>query len=56
MEVKERSDGSDLEEELKQRCKALADKEQVYAELLKAYLAIEAVYQKIYAKTHKIQA
>jgi len=56
VKVKERSGGSGLEEELKQLRKALANKEQAYAKLHKACLAIAAAYQKIYAKTHKIQA
>jgi hypothetical protein len=55
MEVKERTIESDLADEMKRVQQALEDKEQAYAELYKKYVAIEAEYQKIYAKTHKIQ-
>lgn len=56
MEVKERADGNHLAEEVRQLQQALTEKENAYAELYKQFVAIEAEYQKIYAKTHKIQA
>ena len=56
MEVKERADGNHLAGEVKLLQQALAEKENAYAELYKQFVAIEAEYQKIYAKTHKIQA
>ena len=56
MEVKERASDSHLAEQLKQLQQELVGKENAYAELYKQYVAIEAEYQKIYAKTHKIQA
>jgi chromosome segregation ATPase len=56
MEVKERADGNHLADEVKLLQHALTEKENAYAELYKQFVAIEAEYQKIYAKTHKIQA
>ena len=56
MEVKERADGNHLADEVKRLQQLLAEKEQAYAELYKQYTAIEDEYQRIYAKTHKIQA
>jgi uncharacterized protein YoxC len=56
MHVKERTSDSYPGEELKRVQHALDEKEKAYAELYKQFVAIEAEYQKIYAKTHKIQA
>ena len=56
MQVKERADGNHLADEVKQLQQTLAEKEQAYRDLHKLYAALETEYQRIYAKTHKIQA
>lgn len=56
MEVKERADGNHLADEVKRLQQALAEKEQAYHDLHKLHAALETEYQRIYAKTHKIQA
>jgi len=56
MEVKERSTDNHLADEVKRLQQALTEKETAYAALHKQFVAIEAEYQKIYAKTHKLQA
>jgi chromosome segregation ATPase len=56
MEVKERADGRYLTEELARLQQALSEKEQMYRELHKQHVALEAEYQRIYAKSQKIQA
>lgn len=55
MEAEGRAVGSDFADELQRLQQALEDKEQAYDALYKKYVAIEAEYQNIYAKTNKVR-